>query len=42
MPEMINSEAEQVKNVAIETAFATAKSLFQRENASVLYYNPKN
>lgn len=42
MPQMINSEAEQVKNVAIETAFATAKSLFQRENASVLYYNPKN
>ncbi len=42
MPQMINSEAEQVKNVTIETAFATAKSLFQRENASVLYYNPKN
>lgn len=42
LPEMINSEAEQIKNVAIETAFATAKSLFQKETASVLYYNPKN
>lgn len=42
LPQMINFEAVEVKNVSIETAFDTAKSLFKRENASVLYYNPKN
>ncbi len=41
-PEMINKEAEFIQNVTLSETLAAAKSCFSRENASVLYYNPKN
>ncbi len=41
-PEMINNEVELIKNVTLSDTLAVAKNCFSRENASVLYYNPKN
>lgn len=40
-PEMINQEAQQIKDTTIEAAYGSAQKWFKRETASVLYYNPK-
>jgi len=42
MPDMINNEANKIKDLQLETVFKTAQKHFTRESASVLYYNPKN
>lgn len=40
-PETINEEAQQIKDTTIEAAYSSAQKWFKRDNASVLYYNPK-
>jgi len=42
VPDMINNEANKIKDLQLETVFKTAQKHFTRESASVLYYNPKN